>query len=45
VFSAANGWLLAVRIRAEERALGALYAQAFAGRPRLVPGGGSGGED
>lgn len=46
VFSAANGLLLAVRIRAEEAALTgggtgpSAYARAFAGRPRLVPGSG-----
>jgi methyltransferase len=34
VFAAANGALLAVRIPAEERALGAAYAEAFAGRRR-----------
>ncbi|HVS00294.1 MAG TPA: isoprenylcysteine carboxylmethyltransferase family protein [Thermoanaerobaculia bacterium] len=41
VFSAANAWLLRVRIRAEEEALARLsdYEPAFAGRPRLVPGG------
>lgn len=40
VFSAANAWLLRVRIRAEEEALSRLsdYEPAFAGRPRLVPG-------
>jgi methyltransferase len=37
VFSAANAGLLARRIPAEERALGAPWARAFAGRPRLVP--------
>ncbi len=36
-FSAANAALLAVRIRAEERALGQAWASAFRGRPRLVP--------
>ena len=36
-FSAANALLLWVRIRAEEEALGALYREAFAGRPRFVP--------
>ena len=39
VFGAANAALLAVRIRAEEAALGARYAAAFADRPRFVPGG------
>jgi methyltransferase len=39
VFSAGNAALLAVRIRAEERALGEPWARAFRGRPRLVPGG------
>ena len=37
VFTLANAALLAVRIRAEERALGAAYANAFAHRPRFVP--------
>ncbi len=39
VFSLGNAWLLRVRIRAEEHALGAPWEQAFAGRPRFVPGG------
>jgi isoprenylcysteine carboxyl methyltransferase (ICMT) family protein YpbQ len=39
VFSAANAALLAVRIRAEERALGPAWAEAFGGLPRLVPRG------
>jgi methyltransferase len=39
VFSLGNAWLLAVRIRAEERALGPAWEAAFAGRPRFVPGG------
>ncbi len=37
LFSLANAALLVVRIRAEERALGDLYASAFADRPRFVP--------
>jgi methyltransferase len=37
VFSLANALLLAVRIRAEESALGPGYARAFAGKPRFVP--------
>lgn len=37
VFSLGNGLLLRVRIRAEEQALGRSWAEAFAGRPRLVP--------
>jgi methyltransferase len=37
-FSAGNAVLLAVRIRAEERALGEGWARAFRGRPRLIPG-------
>lgn len=37
VFSVANAALLFVRIRAEEAALGDLYAAAFADRPRFVP--------
>jgi methyltransferase len=39
VFSALNLALLAVRIPAEERALGRLYAEAFEGRSRLLPRG------
>jgi methyltransferase len=39
VFSVLNAALLTVRIRAEEEALGAPYAQRFAGVPRFVPGG------
>jgi methyltransferase len=41
VFSLTNAWMLRVRIRAEEAALSRLtaYGEAFAGRPRLVPGG------
>ena len=41
VFSALNAVILRVRIRAEEAALSRLsnYGAAFAGRPRLVPGG------
>ena len=37
VFSIANAFLLRVRIQAEEAALGAAYAQAFAHTPRFVP--------
>jgi methyltransferase len=37
VFSLGNVLLLFVRIRAEEAALGPLYARAFAGRPRFLP--------
>ncbi|HYO66133.1 MAG TPA: isoprenylcysteine carboxyl methyltransferase family protein [Archangium sp.] len=37
VFSFGNALLLRVRIRAEEEALGALYAEAFADRPRFIP--------
>jgi methyltransferase len=36
-FSLGNALLLAVRVPAEERALGAAYAAAFAGTPRFVP--------
>jgi methyltransferase len=36
-FSLGNAILLAVRIPAEERALGDLYRSAFEGRPRLIP--------
>lgn len=41
LFSALNAVILRVRIRAEETALSRLseYGAAFAGRPRLVPGG------
>jgi len=39
VFSALNAALLAVRIPAEERALGRPYAEAFAERGRLLPRG------
>jgi methyltransferase len=38
-FSAANAVLLGVRIRVEEGALGRDWQQAFAGKPRFVPGG------
>jgi len=38
-FSAGNALLLAIRIPSEERALGPAYAEALAGRPRLLPGG------
>jgi len=37
-FSAGNAILLAVRIRAEEGALGEDWARAFRHRPRLIPG-------
>ncbi len=37
VFSLANAALLLVRIRAEERALGGAWAEAFERRPRLLP--------
>jgi len=41
VFTLANALLLKVRIRAEEEGLSRLSGyEAFAGRPRLVPGGG-----
>ncbi len=43
VFSVANAALLYVRIPAEERALGASYAQAFRSRRRFVPLIGTGG--
>ena len=42
VFTLGNVWLLRVRIRAEERALGAPWQHAFSGRPRFVPGGNGG---
>ncbi len=38
-FSIGNAFLLAVRIPAEERALGPAWARALGDRPRLVPGG------
>ncbi len=38
-FSLANAALLAVRIRAEEAALGPAWERAFAGKARFVPGG------
>jgi methyltransferase len=38
-FSLGNAALLYVRIRAEERALGPLWAEAFSGKRRFVPGG------
>lgn len=38
LFSAANALLLAVRIPAEEAALGEPWRRAFDGRPRLIPG-------
>jgi len=38
IFVAANAALLAVRVPAEERALGAEYADVFRGRRRFVPG-------
>jgi methyltransferase len=45
VFSAANAWLLRVRIAAEEAALSRIsgYQAVFADRPRLVPGAPAGG--
>jgi len=36
-FSAVNGVVLTLRIRAEEGALGQAWAAAFQGRPRLIP--------
>lgn len=36
-FTAGNAVMMAIRIPAEERALGAVYAQAFAGVPRFFP--------
>jgi methyltransferase len=39
IFSSLNAALLAVRIPAEERALGRPYAESFAGRPQLLPRG------
>jgi methyltransferase len=37
LFSLGNAWLLRVRIRSEEAALGAAYARAFARTPRFIP--------
>jgi methyltransferase len=37
LFSAGNALLLAVRVRAEERALGDAWAREFRGRPRFIP--------
>jgi methyltransferase len=37
LFSLGNALLLLVRIRAEEAALGALWANAFADKPRFIP--------
>ncbi|PTL81423.1 isoprenylcysteine carboxyl methyltransferase family protein [Vitiosangium sp. GDMCC 1.1324] len=37
VFTLGNALLLRVRIRAEEEALGAAYAEAFANKPRFIP--------
>ncbi len=41
-FSFANAILLAVRIPAEEGAMGARYAREFGGRSRFIPGAGRG---
>lgn len=41
-FSLANAWLLAVRIRVEEEALGDAWQRHFAESPRFVPGGARG---
>jgi methyltransferase len=38
-FSLGNALLMVVRIRAEEAALGRVWAEAFAGKPRFIPGG------
>jgi methyltransferase len=37
VFTVGNAALLFVRIRAEEQALGEVYARSFEGRPRFIP--------
>jgi methyltransferase len=37
IFSAGNAALMAIRIPAEERALGAAYEAAFSARPRFIP--------
>jgi methyltransferase len=39
LFSVGNGLLMVVRIRAEEAALGGRWADAFASKPRFIPGG------
>ena len=39
VFTLLNAAVLFVRVRAEERALGAAYARTFRDRPRFIPGG------
>ena len=39
VFSLLNAWVLRLRIRDEERALGDAYARAFAQVPRFIPHG------
>jgi methyltransferase len=39
VFSLANAWLLTVRIRVEEEALGDAWRRRFDGAPRFIPGG------
>lgn len=39
VFSVANAVLLRVRIRAEEAAMGAVYARTLGAAPRFIPGG------
>lgn len=44
LFSIGNAALLAVRIRAEEKALGDRWHQAFAGKGRFLPGPGAGGK-
>jgi methyltransferase len=38
VFSAANAFVLRLRIRVEEEALGGVWAQAFEHKPRFLPG-------
>ena len=38
-FTLGNAARLVVRIRAEERALGPAWADAFEGKRRLIPGG------
>lgn len=42
LFSVVNAGLLWVRIRVEEKALGAQWAASFEGKPRFVPGRGDG---
>ena len=42
IFSVGNALILAVRIPAEERAMGEVYADALGSRRRFIPGLGNG---